>query len=163
VSGVNVIGRWSHTLSENSGLKLQFYYDRTHRDIPGTFHENLDTYDFDFQHHLLLGERHDVVWGLGYRRIEDHVGNSSNLAFLPAAGPNFVSEELVAYELGYRIQPLERLFFSLATFYNNYDKLRSIERINPAAAFPIVLANGLKGESYGAELTADYPFTDRWR
>src|SRR5438045_242128 len=71
VSGGNVIGRWSHTISENSDFKLQFYYDQTHRDIPGTFAEDLDTYDVDFQHRFPIGEWNDIVWGLGYRWIED--------------------------------------------------------------------------------------------
>src|SRR5258706_1661272 len=30
VSGGNVLGRWSHTFSEESDLSLQLYYDRTH-------------------------------------------------------------------------------------------------------------------------------------
>jgi iron complex outermembrane receptor protein len=84
VAGGNVIGRWSHTFSEDSDFKLQLYYDRTHRNIPGTFAEDLDTYDMDFQHRFPLGERNDIVWGLGYRLIEDDVRNTAALAFLPA-------------------------------------------------------------------------------
>src|SRR5216117_1967653 len=84
VEGGNVIGRWSRIFSEHSALKVQFYFDRTHRDIPGTFREDLDTYDVDVQHRFPLGERQDLVWGLGYRLIEDDVGNSQALAFLPA-------------------------------------------------------------------------------
>jgi iron complex outermembrane receptor protein len=83
VSGDNAIGRWSRTLSAKSDVRVQLYYDRTHRNIPGTFSEDLDIYDADFQHHALLGRRHDVVWGLSYRLINDHVGNSAALAFLP--------------------------------------------------------------------------------
>ena len=56
VSGGNVIGRWSHTISDNSDFKLQLYYDRTDRNIPGTFGENLDTYDVDFQHRSSPGQ-----------------------------------------------------------------------------------------------------------
>ena len=245
VDGNNVIGRWSHTFSENSDLKLQLYYDRTHRNIPGTFAEDLNTYDFDLQHRFPLGERQDIVWGLGYRLIEDDVGNTASLAFLPphvsrqwfsgfaqdeialvkdrlhltlgtkiehndytgfefqpsgrlawklnqrqtawaaisravrtpsridsefyapssppfflAGGTNFVSEELLAYELGYRLQPHKRVSVSIAAFYNDYDNLRSLERVNPPALFPVVIGNGQKGESYGAELTADYQVTD---
>ena len=55
--------------------------------------------------------------------------------FLLAGGPAFGSEELLAYELGYRIQPSERLSLSLATFYNNYNDLRSLEQVNPPAQF----------------------------
>src|SRR5438309_2991187 len=79
VSGGNVMAKWSHTISERSSLAAQLYYDRTHRHIPGTFGEDLDTYDVDVQHAARLGARHDVVWGLGYRLINDRVANSSML------------------------------------------------------------------------------------
>src|SRR5438034_775158 len=84
VSGGNVMAKWSHTVSDESNLAGQLYYDRTHRDIPGTFGEDLDTYDVDLQHRARVGTRHEVVWGLGYRLINDRVVNSSALAFLPA-------------------------------------------------------------------------------
>jgi iron complex outermembrane receptor protein len=84
VSGGNVMAKWSHTISEKSSLAAQLYYDRTHRNIPGTFAEDLDTYDVDLQHGTRLGARHDVVWGLGYRLINDRVVNGAALAFLPA-------------------------------------------------------------------------------
>src|SRR6266576_3378702 len=84
VSGGNVMAKWSHTLSERSSLADHLYYDRTHRDIPGVFGEDLDTYDVDLQHRARLGARHDVVWGLGYRNINDRVVNSASLAFLPS-------------------------------------------------------------------------------
>src|SRR3989449_927945 len=84
VSGGNVMAKWSHTISEKSSLAAQLYYDRTHRDIPGIFGEDLDTYDVDLQHGTRLGARHDVVWGLGYRLINDRVANSALLAFLPS-------------------------------------------------------------------------------
>src|SRR5437764_1520207 len=85
VAGRNVMAKWSRTLSERSSLAAQVYYDRTHRDIPGLFGEDLDTYDVDLQHRTRLGDRHDVVWGLGYRNINDRtaIGSDSTLAFLP--------------------------------------------------------------------------------
>src|SRR6267378_752343 len=84
VSGGNVMAKWSRTISETSGLTAQLYYDRTNRDIPGTFGEDLDTYDVDLQHQTRLGARHDLVWGLGYRLINDRITNTPALAFLPA-------------------------------------------------------------------------------
>src|SRR4030095_8442616 len=83
VSGGNVIGRWSHTISDNSDFKLQLYYDRTDRNIPGTLAEHLDTYDVDLQHSFSQCKRHAIVWGLGYRLVDDNVTNSTDLAFLP--------------------------------------------------------------------------------
>jgi iron complex outermembrane receptor protein len=83
--------------------------------------------------------------------------------FLLAGGSGFGSEQLLAYELGYRSEPHERLSLTLATFYNDYDDIRSLEQLNPPAPVPLVIANGQTGTSYGAELTADYRVTDRWR
>jgi iron complex outermembrane recepter protein len=247
LSGGNLAAKWSRTISATSDLRAQLYYDHTHRNIPGTFGEDLDTYDVDLQHHAHLGTRHDVVWGLGYLLINDRVANSAALAFLPAhvtrewftgfvqdeialvpdrfhltlgtkiehndytgveiqpsgrvnwavsdvgtlwaavsralrtpsridrefyapgqppyflaGGPNFDSEEELAYEVGYRHQR-GPVALSVATFYNRYYGLRSLEQANPPAAFPVVIGNGQDAESYGAELTVDYRVTDRWR
>ncbi len=133
-SGKNVIAKWGHTVSANSDVGAQMYYDRTHRDIPGTFGEDLDIYDVDLQQRALLG-RHDVVWGVGYRLINDRVANSPGLAFLPAHVARqwftaFVQDELalVAERLhvtlgtkiehndytGFEIQPSGRLNWTLS-------------------------------------------------
>ncbi len=247
VSGGNVVAKWSHTVSENSAVTAQLYYDRTNRDIPGTFGEDLDIYDVDLQHRTRLGARQEVVWGLGYRLINDRVANSPVLAFLPAhvarqwftgfvqdeialipdrlhvalgtkvehndytgyeiqpsgrvswrlspsgtlwaavaralrtpsridrelfapgqppyaiaGGPRFHSEEELAYELGYRHQR-GALALAVATFYSRYHGLRSVEQVNPPTPSPVVIANGQYGESYGAELTAEYWITKGWR
>jgi len=37
--------------------------------------------------------------------------------------PNLKSEVLTAYEMGYRIQPIDELSIDIAAFYNNYDNL----------------------------------------
>jgi len=51
----------------------------------------------------------------------------------------------------------------VATFYNDYAHIRSVEQVHPPAPVPIVIANGQAGTSYGAELTADYRAADWWR
>jgi iron complex outermembrane receptor protein len=84
VSGQNVMVKWAHTVSANSDLSAQIYFDRTDRNIPGTLAENLNIYDVDLQHHLVMGTRHDIVWGAGFRMFSDHVTNTPGLAFLPA-------------------------------------------------------------------------------
>src|SRR5690348_11233601 len=50
---------------------------------------------------------------------------------------------------------------SVATFYNRYHGLRSLEKASPTS--PLVIGNGQDGESFGAELTAEYWLTNRWR
>lgn len=82
-NGGNLLGRWSRHLADNSSVKVQVYYDRTHRRIPGSFEQDLNTYDFDFQHRLPFGPAHDFVWGVGYRFVEDAIVNTPANAFLP--------------------------------------------------------------------------------
>jgi len=91
-------------------------------------------------------------------RIDREFYAPSTPPFLLTGGTNFVSEELLAYELGYRIQPYQKLSLSLATYYNDYDHIRSVR---PGA--PFTIANDLRGESYGVEATAAVEVTDWWR
>jgi iron complex outermembrane receptor protein len=81
----------------------------------------------------------------------------------------FESEVLMAYELGYRVQPHHQLSLDLALFYNDYDRLRSFEPgASDLSAFPayiripLFFGNGLRGETYGGELTANFQITDWW-
>lgn len=98
VRGGNLLGRWSHTFSENSDMRLQLYYDKTYLYLPvpetrtddnvvlapaGVLTNNTDTYDVDFQHSVRLGERNRMVWGLGFRHIRNKVENAPGLAFQP--------------------------------------------------------------------------------
>jgi iron complex outermembrane receptor protein len=84
IDGVNLLGRWNQRLSDGSNLRLQGYYDRTERDQPGVFREDLDVFDLEFHHSLKPLGRHTVIWGGGYRYARDQVTNSAALAFLPA-------------------------------------------------------------------------------
>jgi len=84
-NGGNVLGRWTRTLAEDSDMKLQIYYDRTHRRIPGSFTQDIGTYDIDYQYRLRLGPAHAFVWGLNYRLVDDKILNTPADAFLPAS------------------------------------------------------------------------------
>jgi iron complex outermembrane receptor protein len=81
---------------------------------------------------------------------------------LVAGGPDFDSEELIAYEIGYRGQPLPQLSLSISGYYNVYDKLRSTEATTPFL-FPFVVANKMEGEVYGVEAWGNLSLTDWWR
>jgi len=256
VDGQNLLGRWTRTFSDESDLTVQVYFDRTWRDIPNSstlaafpnaIAEDLKTYDLDFQHRFPWGTRQSIVWGAGYRLMQDELNNSPSLAFLPArrnlqlfsgfiqdeitivpervqltlgtkiehndysgvevqpnariawtldhrqtvwaavsravrspsridadlsaltppgtppgtliGNPNFDAETLIAYELGYRVRPVDSLTLSLATFYNDYDKLRSVNGAFPAQ----VIANDFEGETYGVELSGNWRATGWWR
>lgn len=81
---------------------------------------------------------------------------------------NFASEKLIAYELGSRIQPTERLFVDLTAFYNRYDDLFSVETGTPflepgRVIFPFLFDNNFEAESFGIELVTDWRWLDWWR
>jgi iron complex outermembrane receptor protein len=77
---------------------------------------------------------------------------------------DFVSENVVAYELGYRAQLGPKVSTSISTFYNEYDDIRSV-RVTPGGllGLPFVFDNDLKGETYGIELGVNYQVSDWWR
>ena len=69
----NTLARWARTWSTRSVTEAQVYYDRTHRNDSLVAATTVDTLDFTLQHSFGLGERHDVIWGLGYRFIAGKV------------------------------------------------------------------------------------------
>jgi iron complex outermembrane receptor protein len=82
--GNNTIARWTHAISEESDFKIQLYYDETWRDFRNEFTERLRTYDFEGQHRVQLGERHEMIYGLGFRKMDHVVENLELFGFLPA-------------------------------------------------------------------------------
>lgn len=85
--------------------------------------------------------------------------------------PGYGAEELLAWELGYRVGLAPGLFLDLATFYNDYDELRATRAGEPSLVpapvphlvVPARLSNDLEGETYGAELVVDWRASKRWR
>jgi iron complex outermembrane recepter protein len=82
---------------------------------------------------------------------------------LIAGGDSFRSETMIAYELGWRLRPVDKLSISLSTFYNKYDDIRSAKPGPPPFGIPITFGNGVKGNTYGSELSASYQATGWWR
>ena len=81
---------------------------------------------------------------------------------------DFKSEELLAYEIGYRTEILSRLSLDVAFYYNIYKNLRVI---TPAAGYaeptnavqPYILSNDMHGRAIGVEVAADWTPLDWWR
>ena len=65
-------------------MALQVYYDRFSRDIYDSA-DKINTFDADFQHHLAVGQRQNIVWGLGYRLISHQAESTSSspIQFIP--------------------------------------------------------------------------------
>ena len=110
-----------------------------------------------------------LLWAAASRAIRaptpfdtDVVEKLGGVIFL-AANDRFRPETLTAYEVGARLQPTERLSFSISTYYNLYDDLRTIEPASATAFIPLYWGNGLKGDTYGLEAWGDYRATSWWR
>ncbi len=251
-NGQNILGRWTHNFSGKSELTLQAYFDRTWRkDIPSTITDKLNTFDIDLQHRFMAGKRHVIIWGGGYRLMQNEMQNGTVIiGFLPpkktmslfggfvqddimlvpekfkltigtklqhntfsgwevqpnvratwmpaddhtvwaavsravrtpsridmdyfiptyplpdsiahvAGGPDFVSEKVVAYELGYHVKPFAKAALSLSLFYNRYDDLYSVEALPGTLVYQT--QNGGKGYSYGMEFSGNYQVFPAWR
>lgn len=269
-SGGNVLGRWSHNFARSS-TTLQVYFDNTNVLDNSLFTDHENVYDIDFQHDIHLGESQELVWGLGYRSIQDSNGSSATVSLQPShnslnqfsaflqdeysffsqrlrvdlgskfehndftgfeiqpnirflvnlskdqsiwaavsravrtpalteeglrlnegvvppgappffsplpvseaifGSPQFKSEDLLAYEAGYRVQATKTLSFDVAAFYNNYSNLRSAEpglpfpEGNPVptdVVFPFVASNKMGGGTYGIEPYFDWKVRPKWR
>ncbi len=256
-SGWNILTKWSHTFSKDSGSILQLYYQDNERHNPG-LSEQENVFDIDFQHGFRLGTRHEIVWGAGYRYSRSRTGGSFNISFNPSdrrdnlyslflqdeitlisniltgtigakveknsytgmefqpslrfmwspgknnniwAGitrairtpsryehdvrinspvdydiPGWVpyylavmgnrdasSEELWAYEAGYRFHPDDSFSVDISLFFNRYDKLVTyeygdpfFEGTPPYLVVPQITRNNMNGHGYGSELAFDW-------
>jgi len=270
MSGGDLLGRWNHSFARSS-TSLQMYYDRTNLFFPTVFSDHESVYDVDFQHDIHLGETQELVWGLGYRSIQDNNASTFTVAVQPSqsslnqysafvqdtlgffnsrmqvtvgskfehnpftgfefepnvrilgtltkeqtvwaavsravrtpaiteeglelnAGvipPNepplnsplpvvesifgssqFGSEDLIAYEAGYRVQATSSVSLDLATFYNYYTNLRSAEPGTPIVeggatpsyiVLPFVASNKMSGGTWGVEPFAEWRILPRWK
>jgi iron complex outermembrane receptor protein len=77
-------------------------------------------------------------------------------------GGDFQPEKLIAYEVGYRAQPISKASLSISTFYNVYSDLRSLEA-SPGGVLPIMFANLMSGTTYGVEIWSNYQVATWWR
>ncbi|HXS59045.1 MAG TPA: TonB-dependent receptor [Hanamia sp.] len=152
--------------------KIALIKDRLRFTIGAKIEHNSYT-DFEFQPNARLAftpTKKQTIWAAVSQAVRtpsridrDFVAFlAPGLAFI-RGDSNFVSETLTAYELGWRIQPSKNLSVSASSFYNVYDNIRSAEP-GPIPPFniPITFGNGVKGASYGIELSGIYQLTSWW-
>jgi iron complex outermembrane receptor protein len=117
LSGANVLGRWKHLFHGGSGATLQFYVDRAHRREP-SFEEDRGTFDLEFQHHLSLRSRHDLVWGAGYRVSSGDTEAVPTIQFLPEDRTDSTFSAFVQDEI--RLIP-SRLWLTIGSKFEHND------------------------------------------
>jgi iron complex outermembrane receptor protein len=106
-----------------------------------------------------------TVWGAVSRAVRSPSRIDSDVSVtVPGlalrSNPDFDSEKLLAFELGYRIEPRTNISLAVSTFYNIYKDLRSI---NTNTDGTLIFGNSFKGESAGVELSGDYSPMEGWR
>lgn len=259
--GANLLGRWSRRFSPQSDLAIQAYADYAYREQPSSFGRiAVTTVDFDFQHHFVLGRRHNILWGLGYRFITDDVSGGFSVGFDPpgrsvhlatgfvqdevvlmqnrvavnvgakfernsftdleiqptaralwtpslnttfwaavsravrtpsrvdsdiravtqvfdappitrievAGSDTLESEELIAYEVGYRMVPDARLSLDVVAYYHDYNRVRSFAAGPPeldgsTVVVRFTVGNDAHARSYGGTASATVRLSSGWR
>ncbi|MBK7982450.1 MAG: TonB-dependent receptor [Candidatus Competibacteraceae bacterium] len=82
-TGGSLQARWERQYSATSKISLQAYYQYEDRKDP-LYVADLDTFDLDFQHSFPLGDRQEIVWGLGYRTNRDQFTDTAISKVRPA-------------------------------------------------------------------------------
>lgn len=108
-----------------------------------------------------------TVWGAVSRAvrlptrfdIDLRIIHPPTRTLLITGSEDFKSEEVVAYEAGYRVRPHARVAFDVAAFANRYDNLRSTE----VTSTVIVLENQLNAATSGLELAGTAQPLSGWR
>jgi len=113
-----------------------------------------------------LSER-DTLWAAASRAIRsptpfdtDVVEKLGTTTYL-TGNPDFRTEEVRAYEVGWRSLFSDRATLTIATFYNLYDDLRSVE---PSSSFlPFYWGNSIRGDTFGLDAWGNWQLSDWWR
>ena len=117
-----------------------------------------------------------LVWGAVSRavrapsRIDRDLYSPTRAIVIPglaplrrlAGGPDFTSEVAKVYEIGYRGQPVPTLSYSVTAFYQDYDKLRTVEPGAPLGLNAVV-ANKSSGAVGGVEMWGSWQALPNWR
>ena len=106
--------------------------------------------------------------------LED-TGYAGTTAGLPLytqvnGNPQFQSEELIAYETGYRRLVTPHSYVDVALFYNDYNDLHSFQvgapfleaSPSPALVIPVLTSNGIHGNTKGFEVSPDWKPVNSW-
>jgi iron complex outermembrane recepter protein len=158
--------------------------EKTWRLTVGSKFEHNDYTNFEYQPTVRLlytpDDRHSI-WGAVSRAVRTPTrGEVDNLAIIApqypipvfpmiVGNPGLISEELIAYECGYRVQATDRFSWDLAVFLNEYQHLTMpiygglIPGPGGIFYLPLTLTNAGAGQGYGFEWAADYVVNPQWK
>ena len=167
--------------------EIKIVEDRLFLTLGSKFEHNENT-DFEVQPTVRLlwtPSKRQTVWAAVSRAVktpsllEDEINVTALPIPLAAGGalfPRIVhnrdlsSEEVIAYELGYRAQATDKVSFDAALFFNRYDQLSvtnpGVAGVDPetgALILPVNRTNGADADTYGVEFAATWNITDWWR
>ena len=101
------------------------------------------------------------------------IGPSPLMPFLIGGGGTLGSEDLLAFEAGYRAQPHDSFSWDVAAFYNNYNDIRGTTADSggiflfpgPPSAFfiPTTFNNDVDVRTYGFEVSGKVELNSCWR
>ena len=140
--------------------------------IVGTKFENNDYTGNEFQPSvrvLWTPDERNTLWGAVTRAVSTPSRATSDLTNKYSEVPfpmqftgnsDLDSQELTAYELGYRVKAKDNLLLDFALFYNEYENLYTNE--NNPTPFNSIFDNKMYGETYGGEMAAHWQITDGW-
>jgi iron complex outermembrane receptor protein len=81
-AGGDLVAGWTHTSATGTETSLRGYFDTFHRNDVGTA-DTMKAVDLDFQNHFSAGERHDIVWGAGFRATRSGVPAGTQIQLFP--------------------------------------------------------------------------------
>jgi iron complex outermembrane recepter protein len=160
-----------HTFSLTGGSKFE--------------HNNYTGFEFQPSVRLLWNPTpHQALWGSISRavRTPSRIDEDVQLTDFATATPlpiylrvlgnsQFVSEKLIAYEVGYRALLAPQWYLDIATFHNDYNDVYSFQVGAPFlessptpvhAVLPLLTSNGIEGATNGFELAPDWKPTSWW-
>lgn len=150
--------------------KLTLIQEHLHLTLGSKFEHNVYTgLEISPSARLALTLKKDnIIWSSASRavRTPSRIDREFNLYlfqnFPVIVGADFQPETVWAYELGWRTHPVKEFSFSLASFYNDYQDLRSAEPGPPPFGYPFTIGNGVEGHSYGVEVSGSFQPLKRW-
>jgi iron complex outermembrane recepter protein len=152
-------------------------------------HNNFSGFEYQPSARLLWTPTdHQSLWAAVTRAVREPSRVDQDVSFAIFAGsagtpptpvffeitgdPTFASERLLSYEVGYRRTITKRVYVDFASFYNIHRDLQSYGGLSlllaatpvpPHLVIMLPYANGIEGNTLGAEIAPDWQITPWWR